>query len=165
MWPCSGLQVIAPAAETTLDGRKRSRSDRHDTGLVSSDEEDDCKERLRGGGASVVERAPKKRSAEAAAIARAVAPGRDGRTLSIGARLDNLARAEKDAGAEAARSDKKVWERLLRESERQLREVEKQRDRAQAAAAEANTARKNAQDALEAARRSDSSFQRAAASR
>ena len=73
----------------------------------------------------------------------------------------SAARAEKDAVVEAARADKKVWERLLRESERQLREVEKQRDRAQAASVEANTARKNAQDSLEAARRSDSEVVRA----
>merc|ERR1719182_883636 len=65
------------------------------------------------------------------------------------------ARAEKDAAVDAAKQDKKVWERLLRESERQLREVEKQRDRAQAGAVEANSARKSAQDALEGSRRSD----------
>ncbi|MEC8263795.1 MAG: hypothetical protein VX017_10880, partial [Pseudomonadota bacterium] len=51
--------------------------------------------------------------------------------LVIGQRAIVLS-AEKDAAVEAAKQDKKVWERLLRESERQLREVEKQRDRAQA---------------------------------
>ena len=52
------------------------------------------------------------------------------------------ARQEKEHVLETARSDRKTWERMLRESERQLREVEKQRDRANAAAVEANNARK-----------------------
>ena len=73
----------------------------------------------------------------------------------------SAARAEKEAAVEAGKQDKKVWERLLRESERQLREVEKQRDRAQAGQVESNTARKQAQDALETSRRNDQEVLRA----
>lgn len=70
-------------------------------------------------------------------------------------------RLEKDDVVEAARSDKKTWERMLRESERQLREVERQRDRAQALAAESDHARKATQDNLESSHRMDSEVLRA----
>lgn len=68
----------------------------------------------------------------------------------------STSRQEKEQAVEAARAEKRTWERLHKEQEKQLRELEKQRDKAQAEATEASAGRRRAQEALEASRRSDS---------
>ncbi|KAL3921532.1 MAG: hypothetical protein SGPRY_004871 [Prymnesium sp.] len=65
-------------------------------------------------------------------------------------------RQEKEAAIDQLRTEKRTWERLHKEQERQMKELEKQRDAAKMEATEASTARKRAQEALEGARRTDS---------